>query len=168
MIALNNDLWMFRLYILGIILFLLFICLILSINLFNEIYLFVLINSNFKSLQMHFLKNEYINELINQTIKKKQWLISIAILELCEEQGALKNEEIYQGLGFCYEQLYHVNIAEYYYYKVLNKNNVGILYGLLNIYHKLNRQKDVSSLCYTILKLDPDNNFVKQYMANEV
>jgi len=142
----NNNLVLFYIYIIIILLFLIPLFYLVSKELFQIFYIlyFNLIKKNILKI-----KENQFYYLIILYIKRNQWFICISMLEaLLKNKLQKKTVFIFMDLAYCYEKLYYLEIAEYYYLKVLSyaPSNIDILNKLSVIYKSSNKTYEASKI----------------------
>nr|QCI04276.1 hypothetical protein [Anotrichium furcellatum] len=128
----NSSIFIFRIYIYFILIFLIMISFFLSKEIYNildKYFIFFLSYSRISTI------NVYI--LINYFLKDKQFFIAISLLELCIDKELEDIVLSFIQIGSCYNISDYFKIAKYYYKQALsfdphNPNLLKLLYDLDN------------------------------------
>ncbi len=161
-----SSLVIFRIYILVIFLFLLFISIFISQEIFSLLNTYFFIYRINKLFSSKIYDIDKVNVLTDKYIKYKKWLLCIGFLEYCYINKILDPYTVYKILGYCYLQTHYFQISKYYYLQALTyeKLDISILYNLIILYDYLSESKNVCKYCNKILLLDPQNSFASKYL----
>nr|YP_009296055.1 hypothetical protein Schiz_107 [Schizymenia dubyi]AOM64990.1 hypothetical protein Schiz_107 [Schizymenia dubyi] len=161
----NNQV-LFQLYLVLIIVFLIPICLFISIGIQKVYYQNILIhslmsNKNFRTIDIH---NSF--KIIKTYINIKRWLSCILMLEFFIEQKANNIEEYYKYLGLCYENIEVNSLAQQYYQRALkiDPKNVFILQHLGKIQKLAGETQKALQTYKVILSIDRTNQIAMNYL----
>ena len=134
----NNNILIFRLYLIVISIFLLFICILITSDLLKIIWKYILLIRSSTLLEM---SSSQIVLLSKIYISSKQWLLSLAILESGACNEVLQLDDIYNNLGYCYRQI-EIDVAIYYYKRALfmNPNQISTQEALNELYNMKKRE----------------------------
>nr|QCI04813.1 hypothetical protein [Bornetia secundiflora] len=159
----NNNFFVVRLYTSSIFIFLLMICIVLSLDILKILSYLLLLNSciNDGKLIINTLHVNDIKALLSTYIKQNRWMLSIALLELCCNTQMLDTIDLSMIFGYCYQQIAYFSCAKYYYRQALREqpHNLDVLQHLASIYSVLNENNNLKDICSTIRSIDSSNQW---------
>lgn len=141
----NNNIVLFRSYLIITFSFLIPLCIFISLELFQLLKVLILLRINSNKIS---LDKDTFSVLVAFFINRKKWFITISILELFLDVKIIHNLNIYNSLAYCYTTLSYLQIGEYYYLKALSydSNDINTLANLAALY-------DLSSNSYKASKI---------------
>nr|YP_009397753.1 hypothetical protein [Sonderella linearis]ARW66939.1 hypothetical protein [Sonderella linearis] len=156
----NNNILLFRSYIVISLLLLLPLSMYLTLELW-QIFQFIL----FKQINLD--KNNYLR-ILNVYIDRKKWLLCISFLEVSSLFNVIAMDINLMYLAYCYRNLNYYNIAEYYYLKAIfySPCNIIILSNLASMYNLLGRKNDAINLYRQIYSLDSSYSIPENYISD--
>nr|YP_009399011.1 hypothetical protein [Taenioma perpusillum]ARW68408.1 hypothetical protein [Taenioma perpusillum] len=130
---------LFYLYLFIVLLFLcpLFYFVTLELYQIVKFFLYFTLKYKFISKTLLILHHSQYIEIINTSIRKKDWFTCICMLEFYLLHELLNVNIIYKYLAYCYKELLYFDLAEYYYLKILQNypDQLNILYYLKELYN---------------------------------
>lgn len=149
-------------YLICLILFLLVICLLSTVTIYNVISKNIYINKNISQTKNN-IQVEKILELTKIYMNQKRWLSCILLLEKNSITKDPFIENYYNIIGFCYYHLKIYTLSEYYYNQAIREQptNIIILCNLGRVYVKNKKYKQAISVYRKVLQIE-DNNKVAQ------
>nr|YP_009295547.1 conserved hypothetical plastid protein [Mastocarpus papillatus]AOL58031.1 conserved hypothetical plastid protein [Mastocarpus papillatus] len=151
-------------YLISLVTFLFPICLLITIELYKLCRQFFIINNILKRQDKENINSYESLQLAQIYLKQKKWISSIIILESNINQENKIIEQFYNCIGFCYCQIKHYNLSQYYYLQAIKKQPIYLsaLHNLAKLYEILNDYKNTTDIYIKILKIDNKNKKAKQ------
>nr|YP_009393001.1 hypothetical protein [Bostrychia moritziana]ARW61563.1 hypothetical protein [Bostrychia moritziana] len=166
----NNNIFLFRFYIVFSLFFLIPLASILTVQ-FLDFFQLYYINLLF-FLSRFDMKKIFLNrfndiDLFNFYLISKQWFLAICLLEFSSFCKKMSENSIFSYLAFCYRKLSYYNIAEYYYLKAisLSSQDVYLLGALASMYDEMKLNDKALSLYRQIYNFDKNYLIPKFYSS---
>ncbi len=162
---LYNSVFIFRTYLIVVILFLAPFCIFITLELIKIVFYYYIYFIKLSSSSNKALKIEDILSVFQYNLKKKKWLSCILMLEFFQE---LQERNYSNFLGICYQRISFNSIAEYYYLQALvhDSMNLNILHNLANIYSETGNQEDAIKIYKKIISIDPTDMVATKCLMN--
>lgn len=155
----SNSIFLFRVYLAIVFLFLSFFSLVLSKD------LFFLIRKRFQIFTLSIMlykafSKEFYIILSNLYLERKNFFLVICLSEFVSDfsYSYMIKDISYSFLAYSYFKSSFFNIAEYYYWKALNLSpyNCDIMFALSKMYYEIGDNSKVKTLCNSIKSVDPE------------
>lgn len=138
-----NNFILFYLYLSIILLFLSILSYLITIEL---LYLFYIIFFSKINYNLSEINEEAFIYFVNLYTKRKEWFLFISMLEFCINKKIFSLITTYNNLGYCYNSLSYLELAEHYYCNALffDQKNRLTLHNLSQLYKKGNNYTQLS------------------------
>ena len=162
---LGSSVFIFRIYLIIAIIFLLFLCSFMTLELIKSCIYYYIYFVKFYGIDHKNFNIDNIIFLFQYKLKKKQWFSCILMIEFFQEVQDINYSNF---LGICYQKLSLDFVAEYYYLQVLNydSKNLVILHNLAEIYCKIDKKEEALKIYNRIISIDSNDKIAMKILMN--
>jgi len=162
---LDSSIFIFRIYLIVAIIFLLFLCSFITLELFRFLFYYYFRFIKFSKLNYALFKVDDVFILFQYYLKKKKWFFCIVMLEFFQE---LQDINYGNSLGICYQKISLDFIAQYYYLQALtyDSSNLAILHNLASVYHNIGNKAQAIQIYKKIISINSNDKIANKFLRN--